>query len=350
MAKRISQEQIAKELGVSQSLVSLVLNGRREGVAEESYKMIWATAIKQGYVPRGGMQPIHAPNVQHSYVGVVMRAGLALSAQSNTFSHVNHGLFTALQHLNISVAFLGGEGDLDETRLFEVMSRRDPLLGVVILGEVKETFMQALGELEMKLVSVYASSPGLCHSIVPNDKQSVEQLVDHLVTLGHTQFAWLGGNSKLGRNRLRFAALKERLAARDLPLDDRYVINAEGGERQDGFDCAAELIRRSEGRNMPTAWVCHNGLIARGGLQFAYLRGIKVPDEISIAAIDRTRVCTEIHPYLTSAASDPELIGSEAAKLLRSQPDEVGQWGKMYIDLVAPSLFEAGETSAKCAV
>jgi LacI family transcriptional regulator len=349
MAKRISQDQIAKELGVSQSLVSLVLNGRREGVADESYKMIWAAALKQGYVPRGGMQPIHAPDVQHSYVGVVMRSGLALAAQNNTFSHVSHGLFTALQHLNISLAFLGGEGDLDETRLFEVMSRRDPLLGIVVLGEVKEPFMQALGELNMKLVNVYASAPGLCHSIVPNDKQSVEQLVDHLVSLGHTRFAWLGGNSKLGRNRLRLAALQERLAARDLPLDDRCVVNAEGGERQDGFDCAAELVRRSEGRELPTAWVCHNGLIARGGLQFAYLRGIKVPEEISIAAVDRTRVCTEIHPHLTSAASDPELIGVESAKLLRAQPEEVGQWGKMLIDLVAPSVFEAGETSATCA-
>jgi len=119
MAKRISQEQIAKELGVSQPLVSLVLNGRRENVSDESYKMIWAMAVKQGYVPRGGMQPIHAPDVQHSYVGVVMRSGMAPAGQNNTFGHVNHGLFKALQHLNISTAFLGGEGELDEKRLFD---------------------------------------------------------------------------------------------------------------------------------------------------------------------------------------------------------------------------------------
>jgi LacI family transcriptional regulator len=184
---------------------------------------------------------------------------------------------------------------------------------------------------------------------VPNEKQSAEQLVDHLVMLGHTRFAWLGGNCKLGRNRLRLTALKERLAARDLSLDERYTINAETGGRQAGFDCAAELIRRAEGRDMPTAWICYNGLIARGSLQFTFLRGMKVPEEISIAAVDRTRVCTEIHPYLTSAASDPQLIGEEAAKLLRAQPEEVGQWGKMFMDLVAPSLFEKGETSAKCA-
>ena len=348
MAKRISQNQIARELGVSQSLVSLVLNGRREGVADESYKMIWSEAVKQGYVPRG-MQPIHAPDVQHSYVGLVMRAGLELAAQSNTFSHVRQGMYKVLQESNISMAFLGGEGDLDEKELFDLLSRRDPLLGIVVLGEVKETFLRALGEFGMKLVSVYASSPGLCHSIVPNDKQSVEQLTDHLVKLGHTKFAWLGGNSNLKHNQTRFAALKERLAARGILMDERYAVNAEQGERQDGFDCTEELLRRAKGRDMPTAWICHNGLIARGSLQFAFLRGIKVPAEVSIAAIDWTRATKEIHPYLTCAASDPELIGEEVAQLLCAPREENGHRQNMFSDLVAPSFFDEGETSAKCA-
>ncbi|HKL21805.1 MAG TPA: hypothetical protein VJ904_08365, partial [Tichowtungia sp.] len=196
MTKRVSQIQIAKELGVSQSLVSLVLNGRREGVAEESYKLIWETAVKQGYVPRG-MQPIHAPDAQHSYVGVVTRAGQNLAAQNNTFSHVRQGMFSALQHENISLAFLGAEGDLDESKLFEILSRRDPLLGIVVLGEVAKDFILALKELQPRMVSVYAGYPGLCNSIVPNNQESIDQLVDHLTALGHTRFAWLGGNVHL---------------------------------------------------------------------------------------------------------------------------------------------------------
>lgn len=347
MKKRISQSQMAKELGVSQSLVSLVLNGRREGISEVSYDRVWSLAVQKGYVPRG-MQPMHAPDVQHSYVGVVLRSGLELAAQSNTFSHVRQGLFSVLQKANISVAFLGGEGDLDERKLFELLGRRDPLLGIVVLGEVKETFLQALGGLKMKLVSVYASSPGLCNSVVPNEKQSVRALVDHLVELGHTRFAWLGGNCKLGRNHARFAALKQCLADQGLSLDERHVVDADQGDRQDGFECAAELVRRAGGQDFPTAWVCHNGLMARGALQFSFVRGIKVPEEVSVVAIDRTRACAEIHPYLTSAASDPQVIGEEAAKLLcKATAEAAGQ--EMCIDLVVPSVFDIGETSGRCA-
>lgn len=348
MARRVSQSQIAKELGVSQSLVSLVLNGRREGVAEESYNRIWETAVKQGYIPRG-MQPVHAPDAQHSYVGVVTRAGQSLAAQNNTFIHVRQGLFAALQSANISLAFLGAEGDLDEKKLFELMGRRDPLLGIVVLGEVAEEFMQALEALKLKIVSVYADYPELCDSIIPNDKQSVEQLVDHLFRLGHTRFAWLGGNSRLTANHIRFAALKERLAERGIALDKICTVNTKRAGRQDGFDCAEQLMRQTEGRPRPTAWICHNGLIARGALQFAYMNGIKVPEHVSVAAIDNTQACTEIHPYLTSAASDPELIGRKAAELLFSQSGQNQPRSEKLIRLIEPSSFNTGETSAKCA-
>jgi LacI family transcriptional regulator len=344
MAKRISQNQIAKELGVSQSLVSLVLNGRKEGISGESYNRIWSMAVKQGYVPRG-MQPVHAPEVQHSYVGVILRSGLSLATHSNTFSHVQQGMFRVLRESGISTAFLGSEGELDEKRLFELLGRRDPLLGIVVFGEVGDAFLRALSALRIELLCVYASAPGVCHSVVPNEKESVEQLVNHLFSLGHRRFAWLGGNCRLGRNKSRFASLQEALASKGLTLAEQDAVDVEKGDRQEGFECAEELVRRADGGELPTAWICHNGLMARGAFQFALLHGIRVPDEISLAAVDRTRVCTEIHPFLTSAGSDPEVIGEEAARLLNRLAKE-SSGRRIFADLVVPSSFEAGQTSA----
>lgn len=348
MAKRISQSQIAKELGVSQSLVSLVLNGRREGISDKSYKEIWQVAVANGYVPRG-MLPGHAPEARRSYVGIVNRGGLKLDQPSNTFSHVQQGLFKVLQQSCISTTFLGGEGDLDEKKLFELLGQRDPLQGIVVLGEVAEPFLRALGALRIVLLSVYASTPGLCHSVTPNEKQSLEQLVEHLVKLGHQRFAWLGGNCRLGRHQLRLGALRECLSSRGLGLDERFIVSVEKGDRQEGFDCANELMNRvgDDRTEAPTAWICHNGLMARGAHQFALLRGIRMPEEISLAAVDRTRVCTEIHPDLTSASSNPEVIGEEAAKLI-CKAEEPGE-NRIFVDLVVPSEFAAGETSGPVA-
>ena len=346
MAKRISQSQIAKELGVSQSLVSLVLNGRRDGVSDESYNKIWQVAVNNGYAPRG-MQQVHSPEAKCNYVGLVQRSGLKLDQPSNTFSHVQQGLFKVLQQYRISTTFLGGEGDLNERKLIELLGQRDPLQGIVMLGEVSGSFMRALSELRVSLLSVYASAPGLCHSVSPNEKEALDQIVEHLVGLGHERFAWLGGNNRLSRHEIRLGSLRECLSDRGIELNDRYVVSVEQGDRQEGFDTADELMKRvkEDSQPGPTAWICHNGLMARGAHQFALLRGIRIPEDVSLAAVDRTRVCKEIHPDLTSASSDPELIGEEAAKLL-CKAVEPGE-NRILVDLVIPSKFSAGETSGR---
>ena len=348
MAKRISQSQIAKELGVSQSLVSLVLNGRREGVSDESYRKIWQVAVENGYAPRG-MQALHSPGAHRNYVGIVQRSGLKIDQPSNTFSHVRQGLFKVFQQSRISTTFLGGEGDLDEKKLFELLGQRDPLQGIVVFGEVNPTFLKGLSALRVALLNVYASAPGLCHSVTPNENQALEQIVEYLVGLGHERFAWLGGNSTLGRHEMQLNALRDCLLVRGLKLDEQFVVSVEKADRQEGFDCANELMIRVGGKNSeaPTAWICHNGLMARGAHQFALLRGIRIPGDISLAAVDRTRVCTEIHPDLTSASSDPEVIGMEAAKLL-CKSEAPGE-NLIPVDLVVPSEFSIGETSGPAA-
>jgi len=216
-----------------------------------------------------------------------------------------------------------------------------------VFGEVSEPFLKALGQLRVSLLSVYASAPGLCHSVSPNEKQSLEQIVEHLADLGHERFAWLGGNCLLGRHQMRLTALRDCLAARGLNLDEKFIVSVEEGDRQEGFDCAAYLMDRvgDDRTKAPTAWICHNGLMARGAHQFALAHGIRIPEDISLAAVDRTRVCTEIRPDLTSASSNPELIGQEAAKQLCAPASQDQGENRIMVDLVIPSEFSPGETS-----
>ena len=343
MKRKISQKQIATDLGVSQSLVSLVLNGRREGISEASYKRIWNHAVESGYAPKG-MQPGHAPgqDVTDSFVGVVLRAGIKLATQSNTYSHVHQGMYRVLRKTGISTIFLGSEGDLDEVEFLRVLKNRNPLRGIVVFGEVKPSFIKAITELEQGVVSVYANFPGLCHSILPNERQAVDQLVTHLNGLGHTRIAWLGGNSDLGRNRARCQALREAMHLRGLDLPKNFVVNTQGADRQEGYDSARTLLAGTPPGHQPTAWICHNGLMARGALQGALEQGLRVPQDFSIVATDMTRVCEEIHPYLTGASADPERIGQKAAELLTQHPED--HEDHVFSDLVLPSTLTVRET------
>ena len=47
------EPEILEDLGVSQALVSLALNGRKDGINAETYQRIWDHAVSLGYQPKG---------------------------------------------------------------------------------------------------------------------------------------------------------------------------------------------------------------------------------------------------------------------------------------------------------
>ena len=284
---KISQQQLARELGVSQALVSLVLNGKRDQISEESYQRIWRYALKRGYRPKG-MQIDGAVSLATN-VGLILRAGVRLYSQSNYFSHIQHGLHTALLERGYYTFFFGSEDDL-RLKDLQTKSNHYSLFGFAILGEVQETFLRAIKSIQKNVVTVSATYPGLCHSVMPNETQSLQLLAAHLSDLGHRQFAWIGGNKSLRHEARRRAELTEALEQRDLTLRERYVVELEGGDRLDGWEAAEMMLSRISRQQYPTAWVCLNGLMARGVINCLTQKGWRVPEQISVVAVNATRV------------------------------------------------------------
>ena len=325
--RRISQQQIAQDLGLSQTLVSMVLNGRKKGVSEKSFQQIWSHAKRSGYRPKGMSIDALPEADKSSSVGFILRAGAKLYSQSPFFGHVQHGLHDYLAERGIALEFLGMENSLDAEILARHYANRQTMKGVVVLGEVARPFLQALRKIEPQIVAVSAQYPGLCHSVVSNEEQSAELLVQHLLDLGHTRFAWLGGDSALQRSKSRFNALTS-------------------AERIDGREAAEKILSATTELEAPTAWICFNGTMARGATNYLLQQGISIPSDISIAAFDRTRISEEESPTITGANTLPELIGRMAAEVLISKE---GSAEASFCDTVLRSELVVRESSGKVA-
>src|SRR5574338_1372751 len=94
--KKVSQQSIAADLGISQALVSLALNGRKEGINPETYQRIWEHALSLGYQPKGMVLQQSPAEARQKQVGFILRAGLRIHNQGSYFGLVLHGLHTAL--------------------------------------------------------------------------------------------------------------------------------------------------------------------------------------------------------------------------------------------------------------
>jgi LacI family transcriptional regulator len=340
-SRKISQHRIASDLNLSQALVSMVLSGRKERVSEDSYRRIWEHALNLGYRPKGMRAPRITDSLGFKQVGFILRAGVALHTQNNYFSHIQHGMHEALLKRQIGTTFLGTESQLNDPVLRATLESRKDLLGIVIMGQVDPLFLRYIRHVCPRVVSVSISYPGQCHSVQSNENQSLDLLVQHLSNLGHTRFAWIGGNRILTRHEDRYRAFCLAMRAHQLEFDDKnWALVVEGADRIEGGEAAEMFLARPGPR--PTAIICYNALMARGAINFLSKNGVKVPSDVSIAAVDATPVCTGEHPFITGASADPAEIGQRAAKLI---DDEESAVGENYLDIVLASRLTVRSTT-----
>jgi LacI family transcriptional regulator len=339
--RKVSQTLLAKELGISQALVSLVLNGRKAGIAPETYERIWAHATKRGYHPKG-MHLGAAPAAPPRQVGIILRAPLRLNTPTMYFGHVQHGLHTALEAREFTTVFLGAEDQLDAQKLRRVFAPGHAFHGLVLVGEVARPFLDQLRRFGLRLVAVSARYPGLCHSVLGNEPQALESIVQHLHAHGHRRFGWLGGNVGLGRHEARLSALAAALDRHGLALDPRYAVKLADGERADGAEAIHALLPLARRKDFPTAFIAYNTLMATGAVRALAREGWRVPADVSVASADLSPIATDGTPRLTAAGSNPEKLGEAAARLVLERPagDADG-----FTDLMLPAQLFIGDTT-----
>jgi LacI family transcriptional regulator len=343
-AVKVSQQQLAKELGISQALVSLVLNGHKQGINEKTYARVWRHALKRGYQPKGMSL---AQSTQQSQVGVILRFPLQLSTPSMYFGHVQQGMHAALETQGFTTVYLGSEGNLEAAKLQRSFQSGHLFRGVVLLGEVAQPFLDELRALERRIVAVSARYPGICHSVVGNDPQALDMVVRHLHELGHRRIGWLGGNVGLGRHEARFSAFHTALTQAGLALDERYVVKLKQADRAEGSEAVYALLPHAKRGDFPTAFVCYNCLMAAGAVRALVREGWRVPHDINLAGADAPpHLPFADAPKITGAGTDPVKLGEAAARLVLGS---LGTEDESFTDLILSAQFSLGETTGPAA-
>lgn len=339
--RKVSQSQLAKELGISQALVSLILNGRKSGISAETYDRVWAHALKRGYHPKG-MHLASSPAAQPKQVGFILRAPLRLHTPAVYFGYVQHGLHAALEALGYTAIFLGAEDQLDVTKLRRFFPAGHAFRGIVLVGEVARPFLDEVRQLGVRVVAISARYPGLCHSVLGNEPQALEALVQHLVGLGHRRIGWLGGNAGLGRHEARLQALQAALAPHGLTLEPRYAVSQQDGDRAAGIEAMERLLPLVRRKDFPTAFITYNTMMATGALRALQKAGVKVPADVSLASADLSPLVQSEHPHITAAGCNPEKLGEAAARVIVQGS---GNDDETFADLTLPAQLFVGEST-----
>ncbi len=150
-------------------------------------------------------------------------------------------------------------------------------------------------------------------AVLGDDHSGIGQAVRHLVALGHTKIAHVGGTQDVSTGLARHHSFISWMSTEGLDPDPSRIIFARWFQEDRGAEAFEELL--DSGAEF-TAVVCGNDLIALGVYHVMRERGLRCPEDISVVGYNDTSFNDGLWPPLTSVRIPHYEIGFRAAALL----------------------------------
>ena len=304
---------IARAAGVSKSTVSLVLTGA--GRVKPATERAVRTAMDElGYVYHRG-----AASLRGAQTRIV---GMVINDLSNPFfAELAIGIESALRASG-TIPFLANTAE-SRTRQAEVVrSMREHGASGVILCPTVDTGaaeVEALAGLGMPLVLAIRRVPGARLPLVASDNcGGAQQATRHLLALGHTRIAFLGGLAAMGVRQDRVAGYRAALDAAGVALQPPFEIES-APTKDGGFEAMTALLTS---RDRPTAVVCFNDLVAIGAMLALGRVGLVPGRDVAVTGFDDTAEARHASPPLTTVTVAVGDLGERAGQLLLRQIED----------------------------
>ncbi|MGA8789736.1 MAG: LacI family DNA-binding transcriptional regulator [Paenarthrobacter sp.] len=268
-----TQSDVAREVGVSRTLVSFAFRGA-PGVSDETKQAIFDAAKRLGYRPNAVAADLARKH--RSAVGLYL-----MDIRNEVYADILSGVRTAL-HQDRNRLILSVSRSVDGEDQGALESLMEARVGIIIAATLLDSDERAqeLAKL-VPLVSVTRRIEGV-DSVHSDDAAGARAATEHLIRLGHTRIAHLAGPAYDGHTVRRESYAKTMRDAGLKPL----TLAAEDFTQDSGERAAARLLGMAD---RPTAIFTHNDQLALGAREAAYAGGLSVPADLSLVGYDNSR-------------------------------------------------------------
>lgn len=305
---------VARQAGVSVATVSRVISGTAP-VSDDMARRVWAAAERLQYEINHVAKSLRQ-GATHTVAVIVADLG------NPFYADFIKGIELAAQRAQFSVMVCTApteeEGAQRQVRM--LLSKR--VDGVIMWGWcLAAEYVERLLTTSTRVLGIelQPERPAGTRTLSVDFRAGMEDVVAHLVSLGHRSIAYLWDPSdQPSSSESRFFCFREAVTQHGLQFGDERVARAIGGQRPEvGQSAVLDLLRRA---GDVTAIVCHNDLLAFGALQAAKQSGFPVPEALSVVGVDDIFTARFTDPPLTTLAIPRQEAGSLAfQELLREE-------------------------------
>jgi LacI family transcriptional regulator len=308
--KRLTQKDVAQAAGVSQAIVSHVVNQTDKAIPEATRQRVLQAMDELGYTPNKAARSLRAqksyaiacivPDITNAFFPAFLR-GIQSVSETHEYDLIIYDSHTSASKELHYVRSLGC-GHVDGA--------------VAVLFHRDERVVADLLEQGLQLVTFEDGKPepgSRLHDVIYVDNVSAARAaVDYLIERGHTHIGMLAGTEGTPPQRRRLQGYREALSDHGLAYQDVFVRNGDYTE-QGGY---AEMQRLLSLAERPSALFAANDLMAIGAMLAVQDAGLRIPQDMAIMGFDDIPAAYLVHPRLTTVRQFQEKAGQQAAKLL----------------------------------
>ncbi|MEU0146348.1 LacI family DNA-binding transcriptional regulator [Streptomyces sp. NPDC006288] len=322
----VTLADVAARARVSPATVSRVLNGNYP-VASSTRERVLRAVDELDYVLNGPASSLAAAT--SDLVGILVNDiadpffGIMAGAAQSEIGGPGDGSGRAGGEKLAVVCNTGGSPERELTYL--TLLQRQRAAAVVLTGGALEdpAHQAAMAAKLAKLADagtriVFCGRPplpegdALLAALAFDNRGGARRLTEHLITLGHRRIGYVAGPLERTTTRHRLEGHREAMKAAGLYGDEENVTVHGPYDRSSGYDATLELLRREPA---VTAVVAANDTVALGACAALRDRGLRIPQDVSVAGFDDLPFSVDAVPALTTVRLPLHEAGARAGRL-----------------------------------
>lgn len=305
----VSMKEIAKKCHVSVASVSKALNGYSD-ISEETRKFILKTASEMGYFPNSSARTL---KTKRSYnLGVMFVDESASGLTHDYFNHVLESFKRTAESRGYDITFTSGNISGQKLSYYEHCRYRGVDGVVIACVDFYADEVQELIRSEIPVVTIDHVFDGNI-AVISNNSQGMEDLVTYIYNKGHRKIAYIHGDNNTSVTKIRLSSFYRTMQRMGQEVPDRYIKEIAYRDADKAAMATAELLDLAD---PPTCILYPDDYAAIGGINEIRDRGLRIPEDISIAGYDGIALAKILDPKLTTLCQDTVSIGRIAAEKL----------------------------------
>jgi LacI family transcriptional regulator len=285
------------------------LNGQKD-ISDKTRDAIKLIADEMGYYPNAAARAL---KTNRSFnIGVLFRDDSGSNLTHEYFSGILNGFKVQAESMGYDITFINNYETQSAMTYLEHCRYRNFEGIVIVCADFNNPQVWELMCSDIPIVTIDYVHYN-CTAVSSNNIKGMQSLLRYIYGKGHRRIAYIHGQNYSNVTKDRVTSFYQEMERLHLDVLDDYVLECEYLNANQAAAMTRKLLALKE---PPTCILYCDDTALIGGKNVLYEKNLRIPDDISIAGYDGTKISQLVNPKITTIRQNTDEVGREAERRL----------------------------------